>query len=181
MPLSKTYEEYTIEDIYNLSDGQRAELIDGQIYYIAPPSRRHQRIILSLSRQLADYIDAKNGTCEVDIAPFAVFLNEDDKTYVEPDICVICDSDKLTDQGCKGAPDWIIEIVSPASRRMDYFTKLFKYRTSGVREYWLVDPIKNFVIVYNFDKSDSEQYTFADTIKAGIYDDLYIDFSTIQL
>lgn len=181
MPLSKTYEEYTIEDIYNLSDGQRAELIDGQIYYIAPPSRRHQLIILSLSRQLADYIDAKNGTCEVDIAPFAVFLNEDDKTYVEPDISVICDSGKLTDQGCKGAPDWIIEIVSPASRRMDYFTKLFKYHTSGVREYWLVDPIKNFVIVYNFDKSDSEQYTFADTIKAGIYDDLYIDFSTIQL
>ncbi len=181
MPLSKTYEEYTIEDIYNLSDGQRAELIDGQIYYIAPPSRRHQRIILSLSRQIADYIDAKNGTCEVDIAPFAVFLNEDDKTYVEPDISVICNSGKLTDQDCKGAPDWIIEIVSPASRRMDYFTKLFKYRTSDVREYWLVDPIKNFVIVYNFDKSDSEQYTFADTIKAGIYDDLYIDFSTIQL
>ena len=181
MPLQKTYDEYTIEDIYNLPDGQRAELIDGQIYYMAPPSRRHQRIILSLSRQIADYIDAKNGTCEVDIAPFAVFLNEDDKTYVEPDISVICDSDKLTDQGCKGAPDWIIEIVSPGSRRMDYFTKLFKYRTAGVREYWLVDPIKNFVIVYNFDRSDSEPYTFADTIKAGIYDDLYIDFSTIQL
>ena len=181
MPLSKTYEKYTTEDIYNLPDGQRAELIDGQIYYMAPPSRRHQRIILSLSRQIADYIDAKNGTCEVDIAPFAVFLNEDAKTYVEPDISVICDSDKLTDQGCKGAPDWIIEIVSPGSRKMDYFTKLFKYRTAGVREYWIVDPIKNFVIVYNFDKSDSEQYTFADTIKAGIYEDLYIDFSTIQL
>ena len=181
MPLSKTYDEYTIKDIYNLPDGQRAELIDGQIYYMAPPSRRHQRIILSLSRQIADYIDAKNGTCEVDIAPFAVFLNEDAKTYVEPDISVICDSDKLTDQGCKGAPDWIIEIVSPGSRKMDYFTKLFKYRTAGVREYWIVDPIKNFVIVYNFDKSDSEQYTFADTIKAGIYNDLYIDFSTIQL
>ena len=181
MPLSKTYDEYTIKDIYNLPDGQRAELIDGQIYYMTPPSRRHQRIILSLSRQIADYIDAKNGTCEVDIAPFAVFLNEDAKTYVEPDISVICDSDKLTDQGCKGAPDWIIEIVSPGSRKMDYFTKLFKYRTAGVREYWIVDPIKNFVIVYNFDKSDSEQYTFADTIKAGIYDDLYIDFSTIQL
>ena len=180
MPLSKTYDEYTIKDIYNLPDGQRAELIDGQIYYMAPPSRRHQRIILSLSRQIADYIDAKNGTCEVDIAPFAVFLNEDAKTYVEPDISVICDSDKLTDQGCKGAPDWIIEIVSPGSRKMDYFTKLFKYRTAGVREYWIVDPIKNFVIVYNFDRSDYEQYTFADTIKSGIYDDLYIDFTTIQ-
>lgn len=181
MPLPKTYEEYTIEDIYNLPDGQRAELIDGQIYYMAPPSRRHQRIVGKLFTCISQYIEAKGGSCEPYIAPFAVFLNEDDKTYVEPDISVICDSDKLTDQGCKGAPDWIIEIVSPGSRRMDYFTKLFKYRTSGVREYWLVDPIKNFVIVYNFDRSDSEQYTFADTIKAGIYDDLYIDFSTIQL
>ena len=180
MPLSKTYDEYTIKDIYNLPDGQRAELIDGQIYYMAPPSRRHQRIILSLSRQIADYIDAKNGTCEVDIAPFAVFLNEDAKTYVEPDISVICDSDKLTDQGCKGAPDWIIEIVSPGSRKMDYFTKLFKYRTAGVREYWIVDPIKNLILVYNFDISDSEQYTFSDTIKASIYDDLYIDFSKMN-
>ena len=181
MPLPKTYEEYTIEDIYNLPDGQRAELIDGQIYYMAPPSRRHQDIAGTLYRKIADYIDAKGGSCKTYISPFAVFLNEDDKTYVEPDISVICDSDKLTDQGCKGAPDWIIEIVSPGSRRMDYFTKLFKYRTAGVREYWLVDPIKNFVIVYNFDRSDSEQYTFADTIKACIYDDLYIDFSTIQL
>ena len=181
MPLPKTYEEYTIEDIYNLPDGQRAELIDGQIYYMAPPSRRHQDIAGTLYRKIADYIDAKGGSCKTYISPFAVFLNEDDKTYVEPDISVICDSDKLTDQGCKGAPDWIIEIVSPGSRRMDYFTKLFKYRPAGVREYWLVDPIKNFVIVYNFDRSDSEQYTFADTIKAGIYDDLYIDFSTIQL
>ena len=84
----------------------------------------------------------------------------------EPDISVICDPNKLNDKGCTGAPDWIIEIVSPGSRRMDYFTKLFKYRTAGVREYWIVDPIKNFVIVYNFDTSDSEQYTFADTIKS---------------
>ena len=93
---------------------------------------------------------------------------------------MICDSSKLNDKGCTGAPDWIIEIVSPGSRRMDYFTKLFKYRTAGVREYWIVDPLKNFVIVYNFDTSDSEQYTFADTIKAGIYEDLYIDFSKMD-
>ena len=74
----------------------------------------------------------------------------------------------------------IVEIVSPGSRRMDYFTKLFKYRTAGVREYWIVDPLKNFVIVYNFDTSDSEQYTFADTIKVGIYEDLYIDFNQLN-
>ena len=113
------------------------------------------------------------------ISPFAVFWNENDKNYVEPDVSVICDPSKLNNRGCTGAPDWIIEIVSPGSRKMDYFTKLFKYRTADVREYWIVDPIKNLILVYNFDTSDSEQYTFADTIKAGIYDDLYIDFSKI--
>lgn len=179
MPLPQR-EDYTIEDIYALPEGTRAELIDGQIYYMAPPTRRHQKLLFSLSRAIADYIDRKGGSCEVDIAPFAVFLNEDDRNYVEPDISVICDPNKLNDKGCTGAPDWIIEIVSPGSRRMDYFTKLFKYRTAGVREYWIVDPLKNFVIVYNFDTSDSEQYTFADTIKAGIYEDLHIDFSKMD-
>ena len=133
---------YTIEDIYNLPEGIRAELIDGQIYYMAPPTRRHQRIAGTLYRKIADYIDKKGGSCEVDIAPFAVFLNENDKNYVEPDISVICDQNKLNDKGCIGAPDWIIEIVSPGSRRTDYFTKLFKYRTAGVREYWIVQSQK---------------------------------------
>ena len=180
MPLPQ-HEEYTVEDIYNLPEGTSAELIDGQIYYMAPPSRKHQKITGKLFSAISQYIDSKNGSCEPYIAPFAVFLKEDDKNYVEPDISVICDPNKLDDRGCKGAPDWIIEIVSPGSRRMDYFTKLFKYRTAGVREYWIVDPIKNLILVYNFDTSDSEQYTFADTIKAGIYEDLYIDFSQISL
>ena len=113
------------------------------------------------------------------------------------DTSVICDTSKLTDKGCDGAPDWIIEIVLPGSRRMDYYIiieivspgnpsddyirKLYYYKNYGVREYWIVDPAKNFVIVYNFDTSDSGQYTFADTIKAGIYEDLYVDFSKINL
>ena len=179
MPLLQR-EDYTVEDIYALPEGTRAELIDGQIYYMAPLGRRHQNLLFSISRVIADYIDQKGGSCEVDIAPFAVFLNENDKNYVEPDISVICDTSKLNDRGCNGAPDWIIEIVSPASRKMDYFTKLFKYRTAGVREYWIVDPVKNLILIYNFDASDSEQYTFTDTIKAGIYEDLYIDFSRIK-
>ena len=179
MPLLQR-EDYTVEDIYALPEGTRAELIDGQIYYMAPPSRRHQNLLFSISRVIADYIDQKGGSCEVDIAPFAVFLNENDKNYVEPDISVICDTSKLNDRGCNGAPDWIIEIVSPASRKMDYFTKLFKYRTAGVREYWIVDPLKNLILIYNFDTSDSEQYIFADTVKAGIYEDLYLDFSRIR-
>ena len=160
---------YTLEDIYSLPDNTRAELVDGHIYYMAPPSRKHQRLLLSLSRAIADYIDQKGGNCEIDIAPFAVFLNQDAKNYVEPDICVICDNNKLTDNGCVGAPDWIIEIVSPSSHRMDYYTKLFKYRTAGVREYWIVDPDKNRILVYNFEHENVEEHSFHDIIKAGIY------------
>lgn len=172
---------YTIEDIYNLPEGTRAELIDGRIYYMAPPTRKHQQILLSLSRLIADYIDRKGGSCEVDIAPFAVFLNADDKNYVEPDISVICDRDKLNDRGCVGAPDWIIEVVSPGSRRMDYFTKLFKYRTAGVREYWLVDPDKNRILVYNFESEDTGDYSFTDSVQSGIYLDFSIDFGTLNI
>lgn len=108
-------------------------------------------------------------------------MNENDKNYVEPDISVICDPNKLTDRGCNGAPDWIIEIVSPGSRRMDYSTKLFKYRASGVREYWIVDPHKNRITIWNFTMDDTAEYTFTDTVKAGIYEDLSIDFSQLDI
>ncbi|MDO4298173.1 MAG: Uma2 family endonuclease [Lachnospiraceae bacterium] len=172
---------YTTDDIYALPEGTRAELIDGQIYYMAPPSRRHQEIAGTLYRKIADYIDSKRGSCKSYIAPFAVFLNKDDKNYVEPDISVICDHNKLTDKGCTGAPDWIIEIVSPGSRRMDYMTKLFKYRSAGVQEYWIVDPEKNRISVYNFHADTMEEYTFSDTVKAGIYSDFAIDFSPLNI
>ena len=172
---------YTIEDIYNLPDGERAELVDGQIYYMSPPSRRHQRVSFYLSRKIADYIDSKNGSCEVYPAPFAVFLNKDDDTnYVEPDISVICDTSKLNDRGCVGAPDWIIEIVSPSSKYMDYFTKLMKYRNAGVREYWIVDPLKNQITTYYFEDEIIEQYTFSDKVKVSIYNDFEIDFADIK-
>ena len=168
---------YTIEDIYNLPDGERAELIDGQLYMMAPPNRIHQDISMFLSTAIHEYISRKGGGCKVYAAPFAVFLNQDDKNYVEPDISVICDKDKLIDKGCNGAPDLVIEIVSPGSERMDYMIKLFKYRTAGVREYWIVDHRKNRIAVYRLEKDDIGEYTFDDTVKVGIYDDLEIDFS----
>lgn len=170
---------YTIDDIYNLPEGSRAELIDGQIYNIVPPSRRHQTIARELFSVINSYIKSKGGSCEAFFAPFAVFLHKDDINYVEPDISVICDPAKLTDKGCLGAPDWMIEIVSPASRRMGYYTKLFKYRTASAREYWIVDPEKDRILVYDFESENIGDYTFADTIKAGIYDDLLINFSDI--
>ena len=79
-----------------------------------------------------------------------------------------------------GAPDWIIEIISPGSRQMDYYTKLFKYQTAGIREYWIVDQEKNRILIYNFETEQTGDYTFSDSVKAGIYDDLYIDFSVIS-
>lgn len=179
MPLPRE-NNYTTKDIYELPDGQRAELIDGVIYDMAPPSRLHQRISTRLASIIDRYISDNNGTCEVYSAPFAVFLNQDDKTYVEPDISVICDSDKLDDKGCIGAPDWIIEIVSPSSQRMDYMTKLFKYRTAGVREYWIINPMTETVQTYLFEGiEDSVQYTFNDEIPVGIYPGFKINIAEL--
>ena len=89
---------------------------------------------------------------------------------MEPDISVVCDSAKLDDKGCHGAPDWIIEIVSPGNRPMDYFTKLFKYRTAGVREYWVADPDRRIVTVYDFEKDNMEEYSFGKSVPVGIYE-----------
>ena len=184
MPLPKE-STYTIDDIYALPDGERAELIDGHIYYMAPPSTRHQRISSFISWKISEYIHTNQGTCEVFAAPFAVHLDETNNTYVEPDISVICDPNKLNDKGCISSPDWIIEIVSPASKRMDYYTKLFKYRTAGVREYWIVDPDKDRIFVYHFvaesaEEESMEEYTLKDSVKAGIYDELVIDFGDMD-
>lgn len=174
MPLPKS-NTYTIDDIYALPEGQRAELIDGQIYDMAPPSPMHQELVMELSATLRDYIKKNGGPCKVYPAPFAVFLNEDDRNYVEPDISVICDSSKVDNRGYQGAPDFIIEIVSPSSQRMDYLTKLFKYRTAGVREYWIVNPLQRTVQVYSFEGTeDSTQYSFDDIITVTIYGDLKI-------
>jgi len=172
---------YTIDDIYSLPEGERAELIDGQIYYMAPPARKHQYILNFLNTEINLFIRNNNGDCQVYPAPFAVFLDDTDYNYVEPDISVICDSDKLNDKGCKGAPDWIIEIVSPSSRQMDYYTKLFKYQSAGVREYWIVDPGKNCTTVYSFFNNEMQEYKFSDKIPVGIYQGFSINLSSLDI
>ncbi|MCI8706383.1 MAG: Uma2 family endonuclease [Lachnospiraceae bacterium] len=170
MDVARKEETYTMEKIYALPDGERAELIDGHIYYMAPPSTKHQRLLNYIITEINLYIRESDGDCEVFPAPFAVFLEGNDKNYVEPDISVVCDRDKITDKGCNGAPDWVIEIVSPSSRKMDYFKKLFKYRTSGVREYWVVDAEKELVTVYDFVHDDMEEYSFGADVPVGIYE-----------
>lgn len=181
MDAARQLKYYTIDDIYNLPDGQRAELIDGELYMMATPTRIHQRLVMELSFRIRDYIGSNHEDCEVYPSPFAVFLDADNEIYLEPDISVICDKNKLTDEGCKGAPDWIIEIVSPSSRPMDYNKKLLKYGTAGVREYWIVDSMKELIMVYNFEYNTFEQYSFSDKVKAGIYEDFEIDFAGVSI
>ena len=178
MPLMKQ-EIYTLEDIFTLPEGERAELLEGELYMMAPPSTGHQRLVHFFDKKIGNYIDAHHGTCEVFPAPFGVFLKDDkgNDAYVEPDISVVCDPDKLDNKGCHGAPDWVIEIVSPSSKRMDYLRKMNLYLMAGVREYWIVDPVKKLVMVYDFENEDTEQYTFQDSIKVGIYEELRIDFA----
>ena len=154
--------------------------IDGELYMLAAPSATHQRLVMALSNRIYNYIQGRQGMCEVFPSPFAVFLNANNEIYLEPDISVICNKDKLTEEGCMGAPDWIIEVVSPSSRQLDYNKKLFKYRTAGVREYWIVDPGNLRITVYNFEQDAFEEYSFSDKVKAGIYDSFEIDFAGIQ-
>lgn len=180
MPLPQKH-NFTVQDIYALPDGSRAELIDGELYMMAPPGRIHQEISQYLSMTIGSYIRQKKGTCKVYPAPFAVFLNKDDRTYVEPDISVICNRDKLDDKGCQGAPDWIIEIVSPGSKTNDYYTKLSLYQTAGVREYWIVDPLKKIILNYNMEHGDAPIiHFFHDTIASSVIKGLEIDFSQIE-
>lgn len=177
LPQERTY---TIEDIYALPDGERAELIDGHIYAMTPPRRIHQKLINRLSQKITNHIDLKKGNCELYPAPFAVFLNKDKINYVEPDISVICDKNKLDDRGCNGAPDWIIEIVSPSTQHMDYDIKLFKYRAAEVREYWIVNPMTRTVNVYDFEKREKTcQYSFEDDIPVCIYEDLILKIENL--
>ena len=182
MPLAQA-KIHTEEEYYNLPEHVRAELIEGKlIYNQAAPSRIHQSILMELSGTIRDYLKSKNGSCRVYPAPFAVKLSEDKKTIVEPDISVICDRNKLTDRGCTGAPDWIIEIVSLSNSSHDYILKLNLYANAGVREYWIVDPYKERVFVYRLEQEhfEVEIYTFHDTIPAGIYVDLQIDFAGLD-
>lgn len=175
---------YTEEDYYNLPENVRAELIDGHLIYNQDaPSRIHQTILGELYLVIGQYIKSKGGSCKVYPAPFAVKLKEDRNTIVEPDISIICDHNKLTEKGCVGAPDWIIEIVSPSTSSQDYVRKLNLYMDAGVREYWIVDPSKSSIFVYYLEKKNfkADAYTFHDKIKVNIYEELYIDFSEFDL
>ena len=194
---------YTIADIEALPEGERAELIDGELFRMDAPLRIHQKLLAKIFYKIMSYIEKNNGKCEVYPAPFAVCIKKDDYNYVEPDISVICDRDKLDRKGCQGAPDWVIEILSPSSVKMDCERKVKLYRETGVREYWIADPEKETVAVYGFGRGKMPQgtgtqtsgtcalaekvrdepvyYAFSERVKAGIFEDLWLDFSEMDL
>lgn len=179
MPLPRN-EFYTAEDYWNLPENQRAELINGKLYAMAPPSRIHQELVSELTVAFSNHIKSNGGNCKVYPAPFAVNLNANDETYVEPDLSIICDKSKLSDRGCEGAPDFVIEVVSPSSRKMDYSTKNALYSDAGVREYWIVDPLKERTTIYRYEEDAAPAIlAFDQTIPVGIYSDLSITISEL--
>lgn len=173
---------YTLEDYYALPDDQRAELIDGMLFTMAAPSLMHQMISMEASYKIKDFIRRQKGNCVVLAAPVDVQLDCDERTMVEPDIVIVCDRDKLTDRCIMGAPDFILEILSPATRQKDMFLKLTKYRNAGVQEYWMVDLEKARVIAYFFEEDEIPViYGLGESIPVKIFGgELNIDFSEAE-
>lgn len=179
---TKKQGEYTLEDYLAIPDERRVELIDGVIYDMSSPLGHHQIIAGQIHFHLVSYISGKGGPCIPFIAPVDVQLDCDDKTIVQPDVMILCDRSKYTPQRIVGAPDFVIEVFSKSTRKKDMFIKLNKYRSAGVREYWMVDPDKKTVMAYHFENDDDlSVYTFRDKVPVGIYGgDCVIDFAPID-
>lgn len=164
----------------SLPEDKRIEVFDGIAYDMASPSQEHQIISMELSTVLNTYLKEKRGACRVFHAPFDVKLSDQPLTIVQPDLMIVCDKNKLDGKRCNGAPDFIIEIVSPSNPADDYIRKLYYYKNAEVREYWIVDPRRKTVTVNYFDGNMfNVQYSFDSIIKVNIYDDLLINFSEI--
>ena len=149
-------DSFNYGDYCGWPDGERWELIDGVAYNMAPaPSRIHQEVVVELTRQIGNFLLEK--PCSVYVAPFDVRLpntNEADdqvETVVQPDIAVICDKSKLDEKGCRGAPDWIVEVLSPSTAAKDMIQKRVSYERHGVREYWLVHPLDHLLWIYRLE------------------------------
>lgn len=179
--IAKPKGEYTIEDYYALPEDRREELIDGVLYDMAAPTSIHQILVTRLWSIFDSHIRSDKGTCRAMMSPLDVQLDCDNRTMVQPDVMVICDEEKLQYQGIVGAPDLVVEIISRNSAKRDTVIKLHKYMEAGVREYWIVDPDRQKVIVYHFEEQDMPViYGFDAKIPVRIFDrKCEVDFSAI--
>ena len=178
---------YTFADYLTWDEDDHIELIYGYPYMMSPPLRIHQKVSGALFRQLANYLDGKK--CEVYSAPFGVRLFEEEgdrpedvNTVVEPDLVVVCDPGKLDDYGCKGAPDLVVEILSPSTKQYDCLVKYKLYQQAGIREYWIVDPDKKLVLVYTLVEGQyyvPEVYTARDSVPVGVLEDCAVDLTAV--
>ncbi|MBP3879276.1 MAG: Uma2 family endonuclease, partial [Lachnospiraceae bacterium] len=174
---------YTIDDYYSISEDRRIELIDGVIYDMAAPSSVHQQILGDLHILFRECSDRHGMPCEVFLSPFDVRLDKDNYTMVQPDLLVIC-GEYDVEHGIRfeGAPDLVIEILSPSTRSKDQLLKLVKYENAGVREYWIVDPKYRTVTVHCFREEEytPRKYEFESQIPVGISNGTCtIDFSRV--
>ena len=178
---TKKQGEYTLEDYYRLPEDQRVELIDGVLYEMTAPTSAHQIITGLLYAKLLAHVTENKGTCLPIVSPVDVQLDCDDKTMVQPDVVVVCDRDKVIRRCIYGAPDFVVEILSPSTRKKDMIIKLNKYLNAGVKEYWLVDPDKKSVLVYDFSHDNYPVfYGFHDKVPVSLWDDRFeIDFQEI--
>ena len=175
-------ERKTIDDYYALPDDERVELIDGKFYAMSGPTVNHQAWLLELVMTMAQYIESKKGPCKVYMAPCDVRLDRDNYTMVQPDLMICCKRDQITYKRIEGAPDFVLEVMSPGSAYLDQHKKVQKYRDAGVREYWIVNPGKESITVYRFEeKAEPQHYTFDETVPVGIYNgDCRIDFAAMK-
>lgn len=173
--------EYSGSDLEQLEEGVRAELIKGQLYMLAAPSRMHQFLVSKLVTRINNHIEKNKGGCHVYTSPFDVRLFGNDNTVVQPDILVVCNKDILSDRGCEAAPDWLIEVVSSSNSKHDYVTKLLQYQKAGVREYWIIDPFQRMVYVYNFENPKlTDSYTYDDSISSSVLTGFEVGLNEIE-
>ena len=164
---------YTLEDYLALPDDQRVELIDGVFYDMAAPNYLHQSIAGYIHKVFLDYVFEHRGPCYPFISPVDVQLNSDDKTVVQPDVMIVCDRDKYKNGRIFGAPDMVVEVLSPSTRRKDMQLKMYKYADAGVREYWMVDPQKKLVIQYDLENLDFPSiFGFEDQVPVLVWEGL---------
>lgn len=178
---------YSFADVLTWDENERIELLDGEPVMMAPPSRIHQEVSGEIFRQLANFLEGKK--CKVYAAPFAVRLfeeggdaPEDVQTVFEPDISVVCDHSKLDKHGCKGAPDMVIEILSPSTARHDRLVKLNEYQRAGVREYWIVSPEEQTAQVYLLKDGllyPSEVYGKGDVAKVNVLEGCFVELAKV--